>query len=105
MIDVVVWAHIVIQVPQQSNNDDCGLYVIYFARAVVEALSWVRARVQQQVLVGVDFSRASRYSDLVDVWGKNYKIELLRAWIFWNLTRQLFNLRTETSTPATIEID
>ena len=74
MIDVVVWAHVVIQVPQQSNNVDCGLYVIYFARAVVEALSWVRVRVQEQVLAGVDFSQVSHYSDRVDIWGKNYKI-------------------------------
>ena len=44
---------------------------------MVEALSWVQMRVQEQVLAGVDFLRASCYSDLVGLWGCNYEIELL----------------------------
>ena len=81
------------QIPKQENNYDCGIFVIYFARAAVEALNWVLTQVRQQVSEGAVLSEAGRYNELVDIWGSN--IQYLRSWIHFTLENWIIEGTTE----------
>ena len=77
---------ILTQVPKQSNTYDCGIYAIYFIRALVEAPTWIKGIVKQQMeserLIesrGGPRSKLALERWVSYMWGLD--VEILRSWI------------------------
>lgn len=76
------------QVPQQKNMHDCGVFVLYFMRALLEAPDWVKEVVQVQ-LVGQNLVKELTGSQReleepiarVMRWAWGEEVSLLRIWL------------------------